>query len=85
MSLLIVEGILSVVFGIINLLLMPLNVVNFVVDALSFEPIIEFINMALYLIPFKELMPIFVFFVSMMLFRIAVAFIKTIWDLLPVL
>mgnify|MGYP001079769923 FL=1 len=81
----IVEGILSVVFGIINLILMPLNVVNFVVNALSFEPIIEFINMALYLIPFKELMPIFVFFVSMMLFRIAVAFIKTIWDLLPVL
>ena len=81
----IVEGILSVVFGIINLILMPFNVVNFVVNALSFEPIIEFINMALYLIPFKELMPIFVFFVSMMLFRIAVAFIKTIWDLLPVL
>lgn len=79
------EGILTVVFGIINIILMPLNVVNFVVNALAFEPIVQFINMALYLIPFKELMPIFVFFVSMMLFRIAVAIIKTIWDLLPIL
>lgn len=80
-----VEGILSVVFGIINFILMPLNVVNFVVNALSFEPIVEFVNMALYLIPFRELMPIFIFFVSMMVFRIAVAIVKTIWDLLPVL
>lgn len=79
------EGILTVVFGIVNIILMPLNVVNFVTDGLSFAPITQFISMALYLIPFKELMPIFVFFVSVMLFRIAVAIIKTIWDLLPVL
>ena len=80
-----VEGILTVVFGIINILLMPLNVINFVFNALAFEPVVEFINMALYLIPFQQLMPIFIFFVSMMVFRIAVAIIKTIWDLLPVL
>jgi len=80
-----VEGILTVVFGIINFILMPLNVVNFVVNGLAFQPIVEFINMALYLIPFQQLMPIFIFFVSMMVFRIAVAIVKTIWDLLPVL
>lgn len=79
------EGILTVVFGIVNIILMPLNVVNLVADGLSFAPITQFIGMALYLIPFKELMPIFVFFVSVMLFRIAIAIIKTIWDLLPVL
>ena len=79
------EGILTVVFGIVNIILMPLNVVNLVTDGLSFAPITQFISMALYLIPFNELMPIFVFFVSVMLFRIAVAIIKTIWDLLPVL
>ena len=81
----VVEGLLNVVFGLINLLLMPLNVVNFVVNAISLEPVVEFINMAMYLIPFKELMPIFVFFVSMMIFRVVVSFIKTIWDLLPIL
>jgi len=80
----VVEGLLTVVFGFINILLMPINIVNFVVNAMAFEPIIQFINMALYLIPFKQLMPIFVFFVSTMVFRIYVAIIKTIWDLLPI-
>lgn len=81
----IVEALLSVVFGVINTLLMPLNIINFVVDNAVFSTILEFINMALYLIPFKQLMPIFAFFVSLMMFRIVVAFIKTIWDLLPLL
>lgn len=81
----VVQGLLSVVFGVINTILMPLDIINFVVDNTVFSTILEFINMALYLIPFKQLMPIFVFFVSLMMFRIVVAFIKTIWDLLPLL
>ena len=81
----IVEGLLTVVFGLVNTLLMPLNVVNFVVDSSIFTPILEFINMALYMIPFAELMPIFMFFVGMMFFRIIVSVIKTIWNLLPIL
>ena len=81
----VVEGILTVVFGVINTLLMPLNIINFVVDNTVFTTILEFINMALYLIPFRQLMPIFTFFVALMMFRIVVAFIKTIWDLLPLL
>lgn len=79
----VVEGLMSVIFGIVNLLLMPLNIVNLIVDSSAFTPILEFINMALYLIPFRQLMPIFAFFVGLMMFRIVVAFIKTIWDLLP--
>lgn len=81
----IVEGLLSVVFGLVNTLLMPLNVVNFVVDSNVFKPILEVINMALYIIPFTELMPIFLFFVGMMFFRVIVSVIKTIWALLPIL
>lgn len=80
----IVEGILSVVFGLLNVLLMPLQVVTFGLNVLTFEPVLQFINMALYLIPFKELMPIFIFFVSMMTFRIIISLIKTIWNLLPI-
>lgn len=80
----IVEGMLSVVFGLLNILLMPLNVVNFGFDILTLEPVKQFIKMALYIIPFAELMPIFVFFASMMAFRIVVSLIKTIWDLLPI-
>jgi len=81
----IVEGVLSVVFGLLNVLLLPLQVVDFGLSILTLEPVMQFINMALYVIPFKALMPIFVFFVSMMLFRIVVSLIKTLWDLLPIL
>lgn len=79
----IVEGVLSVIFGLLNILLLPINVVSFGLDILTLEPVKQFIRMALYIVPFKELMPIFIFFVSMMAFRIVVSLIKTIWDLLP--
>ena len=80
----IIEGVISVIFGLINLLLMPLDVVNFGFNVLTLEPVKQFIKMALYIIPFNELMPIFIFFASMMAFRIVVSLIKTIWDLLPI-
>lgn len=80
----VVEGLLSVVFGFVNILLLPLNVIDIGLDILTLEPVIQFINMAMYLIPFKDLLPIFIFFVSMMSFRIIVSLIKTIWDLLPI-
>ena len=80
----IVESLLSVVFGFINFLLLPLQIVDFALDLVALEPVIQFINMALYLIPFNRLMPIFIFFVSMMSFRIIISLIKTIWDILPI-
>ena len=80
----IVEGLLSVVFGLLNILLIPLQVVDLGFNVVTLEPVIQFLNMALYLIPFKELMPIFIFFVAMMSFRVVVSLIKTIWDLLPI-
>lgn len=81
----IINGLLSVVFGLLNLLLMPLEIVNFTLDLATLEPVMQYFKMALYLIPFKELMPIFTFFVAMMGFRIVVSLIKTIWNLLPIL
>lgn len=80
----ITEGLLSIMFGVLNILLLPINVVSFGMDVLTLEPVMQFIRMAMYIIPFKELMPIFLFFASMMSFRIIVSLIKTIWDLLPI-
>ena len=80
----IIEGVLSVVFGLLNILLIPLQVVDLGLSVVTLEPVIQFLHMAMYLIPFKELMPIFIFFMSMMAFRVVVSVIKTIWDLLPI-
>lgn len=79
----IVESLLGVVFGMINFLLLPLQIVDFALDVVELEPVIQFVNMALYLIPFNRLMPIFIFFISMMSFRIIISLIKTIWDVEP--
>lgn len=80
----VVDVIINGIFGILNVLLLPLEVINFGVDLITIEPVMQFFRMAVFLIPVKELMPIFLFFVSMMGFRIVVSLIKTIWDLLPI-
>lgn len=80
----IVEGIFNLLFLPVEILLAPLTVFNFVVDSSIFAPILSFLNMSAYLIPIKELMPIVLFSVSLIIFKIVVSIIKTIWDLLPV-
>lgn len=80
----VVDVIINGIFGILNVLLLPLDVINFGVDLITIEPVMQFFRMAVFLIPVQELMPIFLFFVSMMGFRIVVSIIKTIWDLLPI-
>lgn len=81
----IIDGLLAVVFGLVDLLLAPLGLLSFNFDITKLEPVLQYFRMALYLIPFQELSPIFLFFVVMMAFRIVVSLIKTIWNLLPIL
>lgn len=80
----IIEAIFNMLFLPIEIILAPLTVLNFVVDSSIFAPILSFLNMATYLIPIKALMPIIWFSTSLMVFRIAISIIKTIWDVLPV-
>ena len=79
------DTLINIVFLIINTILSPLERLSFNFDITKLEPILQYIRMAMYIIPFAQLSPIFVFFVGMMAFRIMVSIIKTIWDLLPVL
>lgn len=81
----ITDALFGIVFGLIDLLLTPLLVLDFNFNISSIEPVLQYFKMAGYLIPFAQLSPVFFFFVSLMTFRIAVSLIKTIWNLLPVL
>lgn len=80
-----IDKLMNVIFGFINFILSPLGLVNFDFDVTKLEPILQYIKMAMYIIPIKELMPILVFIMAMMALRISVALIRTIWDLLPLL
>lgn len=82
----IINLILAIFQGIVNVLLLPLGVLNLVVDfASSFAVVQSFIKVVAYLFPWSNLLPLISFIIGMFVFRAIVALIKTIWDLLPIL
>lgn len=82
--------IVNLIFGVlevvVNILLAPLTVLNFVFDVVSSISIVQgFVKVVAYLLPWSQLTPLVTFIVTMFIFRSIVALIKTIWDLLPIL
>ena len=59
--------------------------IDLLVSEKYFESVENIFAFLFYILPVQGLTSIFVLFVSLMLLRILIAFIKTIWDLLPVL
>lgn len=82
----IIDGILFILQSIVNILLAPLSALNWgFTTATSIRVISDFINIVAFVLPWKNIMPIFTFVIAMFAFRAIVALIKTIWDLLPIL
>ena len=82
----IIDAILIMFQGIVNILLSPLTVLNWVTTTtISISVIQDFINIIVFVLPWKNILPIIIFIVGMFLFRAIVALIKTIWELLPIL
>ena len=82
----IVNLLLGVVQGIVNILLAPLSVLSFVIDIASSIAIVQnFVKVIAYLFPWQQISPLIFFVIAQFVFRAVVALIKTIWDLLPIL
>lgn len=82
----VIDLLLYVLQGIVNVLLAPLSVLNFVIDVGSKISIVQgFVKVVAYLFPWSQLSPLVVFIVAMLVFRSVVSLIKTIWELLPIL
>ena len=82
----IVDLILLLVQGILNVLLLPLTVVNIAVDLVSSLPVTtEFLQVAAYMIPWSNILPLILLLISFLLFRAVLAIIKTIWKFIPFL
>ncbi len=82
----IVDLILLLVQGILNVLLLPLTVVNIAVDLVSSLPVTtEFLQVAAYMIPWSNILPLILLVISFLLFRAVLAIIKTIWKFIPFL
>ena len=62
----------------VKLLLSPLSSIQVNIPTGFLEKFVEIIRTAMYIIPLAQLMPIIVFFIALMGFRIVVSIIKTI-------
>lgn len=82
----IVDGILVILQGIVNILLAPIQILNWVTTtAVSIGVISDFINIIAFVLPWKNIVPIITFIIGMFAFRAIISLIKTIWELLPIL
>ena len=82
----IINSFLIILNGVVNILLAPLVPLNWAITtAFSINVISDFINIVAFVLPWSNIIPIIIFIIAMFAFRIIIALIKTIWDLLPIL
>ena len=80
----IVDGILLVFQGLVNLILAPLSVINIGVDLVSSIPYVtQFLQIVVYVLPWSNLMPLITLIIALCLFRIAVALVKLVVEFIP--
>jgi len=79
------DVVLNAIGGLVNLLLMPLEIINITVDFISgIAPVMTFFKIVAYVLPWSNIMPLIGIIISIYILRIVISLIKTIWDLLPI-
>lgn len=82
----ITNAILLVCQGVLNVLLLPLTVLNIGVDLVASIPVVtQFLQLVAYILPWSNLLPLIIFIISMFTFRASVSLIKFIWKFLPII
>ena len=82
----IVNLILLLVQGILTVLLLPLTVINIAVDLVSSIPVTtEFLQVAAYMIPWSNILPLILLVTGIFIFRAGLALVKVIWKFIPLL
>ncbi len=80
----IVDGILLVFQGVLNILLAPLTILNIGVDLISSIPYVtQFLQVVAYILPWSNLLPLIVVIISICMFRISLSFVKLILNFIP--
>ena len=80
----IVDLLLLVLQGALSILLLPLTVVNIVIDFVSgITVFVSFLQVIAHILPWSNILPLIVLTIGLIGLRIGIAIVKTIWDLLP--
>lgn len=81
----IINAILLLFEGILNVLLLPLTAINITIDFISSIPIVtEFLQIVAYVLPWSNLLPLFSLVITIFIFRIFLTFIKVVWHFIPI-
>lgn len=81
----ITDAVINIIYDIFMFLLGGYQPLAFNMDTTVFRTFSDFLAFIFYILPIQGLLPIVTIFVSIMMFRIVISVIKTIWDLLPIL
>lgn len=79
----ILEGLLNIIFTILINLFEVLPNISWTTDDSAISTFLGFISVIAYLLPMDTITRLFSLVVSLMVFRIVIAIVKTIWNLLP--
>lgn len=78
------NAILLVLQGVLNILLLPLTAINIAVDFVASIPVVmEFMQVVAYVIPWSNILPLIALLIAIFIFRIVVAIIKFVNDVIP--
>lgn len=82
----IIDLLLLVIQGALSVLLLPLTAINITVDFISSIPVfVSFLQVVAYILPWSNILPLIILNLSLVVLRIGISIVKTIWDLLPIL
>lgn len=81
----ITDSVISLAYDIFMFFLGGYEPLTFNIDTTVFRTFTDFLAFIFYILPVGGLMPIVTIFMGIMMFRIVISVIKTIWDLLPIL
>lgn len=80
----IIDLLLLVLQGVLNIVLLPLTVINIGIDFLAGIPVfVSFLQVVAYVLPWPNILPLIVLSVGIIVFKTAISLIKTIWALIP--
>lgn len=82
----IVDGLLLLLQGVLNIILLPLSALNIGIDFLASIPIVEnFLQVITYVLPWDNILPLIILVFAIFTFRIIVALIGIAKQLIPFL
>ena len=79
----IIELLFNLLFSVVNILFLPFDGLNLIISSDIFSTVMNYCSVALYVFPIQNFIPIIVFVIGTMLFRILISALKTFWDILP--